>query len=53
MRAAQLNLVIVLEQWCTTSGPWATSGLRRVLMWLATSSKKNDYFRAVDRESQK
>src|SRR6218665_2500334 len=36
-----------LEQWCTTSGPQATSGPRRVLMWPATPSNKINYFRAV------
>src|SRR6218665_4184201 len=45
--------LVVVGQWCTTSGPRATSGPRRVLMWPATSGKKIDYFRAVYRESQK
>ena len=34
-----------LCQWCTTSGPRATSGLRRVLMWPTVSNKKSDYFK--------
>src|SRR6218665_1989752 len=33
----------LLDQWCTTSGPRATSGPRRVLMWPAASIKKWDY----------
>src|SRR6218665_2527932 len=36
-----------LGQWCTTSGPRATSGPRRVLMWPAKPNKKSDYFRAA------
>src|SRR6218665_3116563 len=34
-----------LQQWCTTSGPRATSGPRRVLVWPAVSNKKSDYFK--------
>src|SRR6218665_2336099 len=41
------HLSQTLGQRCTTSGPRATSGPRRVLMWPATSSRKIDYFRAV------
>src|SRR6218665_369473 len=33
-----------IRQWCTTSGPRATSGPRRVVMWPAVSNKKRDYF---------
>jgi len=40
-----------LTQWCTTSGPRATSGPRQVLMRPATSIKKSDYFIAVYSES--
>src|SRR6218665_1914816 len=46
-------VLLCLVQWCTTSGPRATSGPRQVLMWPATSSKKSDYFRAVYSESHK
>src|SRR6218665_3549538 len=35
-----------LEQWCTTSGPRATSGPRRVLVWPAVSNKKSEYFKS-------
>src|SRR6218665_1780533 len=34
-----------LGQWCTTSGPRARSGPRRVLMWPATSNMKSDFLR--------
>src|SRR6218665_1787869 len=37
---------IPLNQWCTTSGPRATSGPRRVLVWPAVSNKKNEYFKS-------
>src|SRR6218665_2618215 len=32
------EVTVCLFQWCTTSGPRATSGPRRVVMWPATPS---------------
>src|SRR6218665_3939484 len=32
-------------QWCTTSGPRATSGPRRVVMWPAMSNRKRRLFK--------
>jgi len=38
--------VVNLCQWCTAFGPWATSGLRWVLMWPTASCNKGDYFKS-------
>src|SRR6218665_2689662 len=43
--SSQINIQVRVSQWCTTSGPRATSGPRRVLMWPATPNKESDYFR--------
>jgi|SRR6218665_950296 len=39
------TVLLPLDQWCTTSGPRATSGPRQVLMWPAVSNRKSDYFK--------
>src|SRR6218665_874785 len=39
-----ISSVKLVAQWCTTPGPRATSGPRRVLVWPAVSNKESAYF---------